>query len=378
MANKLLSNNSVDFWKEVRVLNNSKASLPCTVDGTSGTQHIAEVWRKHYSNIFNCINSDLFKVGNVKCDDNMVIMPQEVDKAINKLSNNKASGLDGITAEHLKYASARTSPLLRLCFNGFMIHGVLPDSMLSVVLVPVIKDKAGKVGSLDNYRPIALASILSKVMEMILLDKIIKYIDSSDNQFGFKPKHGTDLCIYALKEIVNKYRLQNSSVLMSFIDASRAFDCINHRKLFIKLSKKGVPGYIVRILAYWYANQTMSVKWGNSVSEPFGVSNGVRQGGILSPILFNLYMDDLSKELNAYKTGCWLGDNLINHLMYADDLVVLSPSSAGLQQMLNICTEYGIENDIKYNASKSVVVICRTKEDKGQIFPLTHSVISFK
>ena len=118
MANKLLSNNVVDFWKEVRVLNNSKASLPCTVDGTSGTQNIAEVWRQHYSNLFNCINSELYKVGYIKYDENMIIMPQEVDKAINKLSKNKASGLDGITAEHLKYASAKTS-LLGLCFNGF-------------------------------------------------------------------------------------------------------------------------------------------------------------------------------------------------------------------------------------------------------------------
>ena len=77
---------------------------------------------------------------------------------------------------------------------------------------------------MDNYRPIALASIISKVVERILLDRITGYLSSCDNQFGFKPKHGTDMCIYALKEIVNLYRAKNSSVLLCFIDASKAFD----------------------------------------------------------------------------------------------------------------------------------------------------------
>jgi len=101
---------------------------------------------------------------------------------------------------------------------------------------------------------------------------------------------GTDLFIYALKEMVIKYRGQNSSVLMCFIDASKAFDRVNHGKLFIKLSQRGVPKTIVRILAYWYSHHNMQVKWGQSVLAPFGVSNGVRQGGILSTVLFNLYI----------------------------------------------------------------------------------------
>ena len=127
-------------------------------------------------------------------------------------------------------------------------------------------------------------------MERILLDRVAEYINSFDNQFGFKAQHGTDLCIFALKEIVNKYIGCNSSVLMCFIDASRAFDRVNHRKLFIKMKQRGVSGYIVRVLAYWYAHQTMLVQWGGSISAPFGVSNGDRQGGILSLVLFNIWM----------------------------------------------------------------------------------------
>ncbi len=84
-----------------------------------------------------------------------------------------------------------------------MTHGLLLVSMLSVALVPVIKDKAGKVGSLDNYRPTALASVVSKVLERILLDRVYVYLRTLDNRFGFKAERGMfckHLCIYVLKE----------------------------------------------------------------------------------------------------------------------------------------------------------------------------------
>ncbi len=177
------------------------------------------------------------------------------------------------------------------------------------------------------------------------------------------------MCIYALKEIVGSYRRQNSTVFLCFIDASKAFDRINHEKLFLKLLARGVPKYILRILIFWYANQAMRVKWDNAVSAPFHVNNGVRQGGILSPILFNVYMDDLSRQLNACNTGCIVGNTVVNHLMYADDLVILSPYSAGLQDLLKVCSQYGNDYDIKFNAKKSNVMIVRSKEDKKLVFP---------
>lgn len=369
MADKLLGNNVTGFWKEVRALNRGNTLLPCTIEGVSGTDNIAELWRQHYSALFNCVKSDPYNVGNIVNGEAVSITTKEVYQAITQLADNKASGLDQITAEHLKLASPKVAALLAICFTGLMTHGVLPDSMMSVSLVPVIKDKAGKVGSLDNYRPIALASVSSKILERILLDRLNYFISTTDNQFGFKAKHSTDLCIYALKEVVETYRRQNSSVLIGFIDASKAFDRVNHQKLFLKLSQRGVPGSIIRILAYWYANQSMQVKWGNRVSTPFGVGNGVRQGGLLSPVLFNLYMDDLSDQLRDCRTGCMIGNTLVNHIMYADDLAIFSPSSAGFQQLLNICSVYGVKFDVKYNDKKSVVMICRTKEDRDLTFP---------
>ncbi len=369
MAENLLCNNMNAFWKDVRSIHRSNVTLPCSIEGVSGAENIAELWRQHYTTLFNCVKSEPGKVEVVSSMDTGSITTNEVYQAIIQLKELKTGGLDQITAEHLKFASFRLVVLLAMCFTGFMIHGLLPESMLSVTLLPVIKDKAGKVGSLDNYRPIALASVVSKVLERIILDRLGVYLDTTDNQFGFKAHHSTDLCIYALKEVVDLYKRQNSTVIIGFIDASKAFDRVNHQKLFSKLRQRGIPNSILRISTYWYANQSMQIKWGNCVSDSFRVSNGVRQGSLLSPALFNVFMNELSEELSDCRTGCMLGNTTVNHYMYADDLVVFSPSSAGFQQLLNICSDYGIRYDVQYNTKKSVVMICRTKDHRDLNFP---------
>ena len=86
----------------------------------------------------------------------------------------------------------------------------------------------------------------------------------------------------------------------------------------------------------------------------FNVSNGVRQGGILSPYLFIVYIDDLSNMLNSAGIGCHIHNCCINHVFYADDICVIAPSPSGLQGLLNICAKFGLETDVEYNPIKSL------------------------
>ena len=165
---------------------------------------------------------------------------------------------------------------------------------------------------------------------------------------------------------------------MGFLDASKAFDRLKHTTLFRKLIDRRVPNYIVRIMMYWYANQTMCVRWSGIVSQGFHVTNGVRQGGILSPYLFNVYLDDLSIALSACRTGCSVGNSLINHLMcYADDLVIFSPSSIGLRALITVCEEYEVSHEMVFNHKKSVLLICRSKYMKNvyPVFTLNGKII---
>ena len=124
-----------------------------------------------------------------------------------------------------------------------------------------------------------------------------------------------------------------SNVYCCFLDASRAYDRISHKTLFNMLLSRKVPLIFIRLLAFWYKFQTLCIKWGQSISLFFSVTNGVRQGSVLSPYLFCVYVDKISKRLNSVKIGCKLKDMLINHLFYADDLCLFCPSSRGLQKL---------------------------------------------
>ncbi len=117
---------------------------------------------------------------------NKIVGAEEILDAILKLDINKTCSDDNIYAEYLQYASTRILHLLAMCLTGFLIHGIMPDTMISVILVPVIKDKTGKINSKANYRPIALASILSKIFEHILYKRLELYLLTNDNQYGFK------------------------------------------------------------------------------------------------------------------------------------------------------------------------------------------------
>ena len=122
----------------------------------------------------------------------------------------------------------------------------------------------------------------------------------------------------------------------------------------------------------------MCIRWGKTISSNFNVTNGVRQGSILSSYFFNVYMDRLSEKLNNMYIGCVTGALTINHLLYADDLVLISPSSRGLRTLLGECEQYGIDNDILFNANKSAVICFKstsTCDFKIPDFSLNENVI---
>ena len=198
----------------------------------------------------------------------------------------------------------------------------------------------------NNYRPIAIATALSKVLEQVLLSRLAMYLWIADSQFGFKRAHGTEMAIFVLKQTVDFYHNQHTPVYTCFLDAKKAFDRVNYWTLAKKLLDRNVPLHIVKLFIFWYREQEFMVRWGNSLSMTYRCANGIRQGEQLSPLLYNVYTDDLNHHLQATGVGCYVGGAWVNLLSYADDMVLLALTVTALQtwryvaHMLDLMTLY--------------------------------------
>ena len=370
LADHMKNHEINDFWKDIRKHSKSKSALSNCIDGVTGENAIADLWRDHYESLLNDSThhdekADVLQSFNNICSHaGMYVTMSEVLEVVKDLPNRKSSGLDGLNGESLKYADPLLCLLLSICYTCMFKHSYMPQSMINSIIVPLVKNRCGNLTDKNNYRPIALSSITSKVFEHIILLRLEEYLWTTDNQFGFKSGHSTDLCIYALSELIEYFKSRSTSVYVAFLDASKAFDKISHWTLFRKLIDRNVPMYLIKILCYWYQHQLMSVRWGYSISNVFNVTNGVRQGGILSPKLFNIYIDGLSNILNNSLIGGSLGGKRINHMLYADDLCIVSLSSAGLQKLLSICDEYCASHSITFNVKKSVCMFFKCTVNK--------------
>ena len=133
------------------------------------------------------------------------------------------------------------------------------------------------------------------------------------------------------------------------LHASKAFDRVNYCKLFRELLKREMSPLVLRLLLFMYTNQTLRVKWGSVMSESFTVMNGVKQGGVLSPVLFTVYTDGLLLRLQESGIGYHMGGHYACALAYADDITLISPSMTGLRKMSSICEQYASAYDILFN-----------------------------
>ena len=186
-------------------------------------------------------------------------------------------------------------------------------------------------------------------------------MQSSPYQFGFKARHGTDSCIFGLKEVIGYYLKSGSPVLVSFLDVKSAFDRVRYTKLFIKLIERGAPVYLVALLYQWYKSQFLVARWGSSVSEPFKMANGIRQGSVLSPYLFSVYVDGLNAELSRAKVGCHVAGVPMNNFSYADDIAIVGPSAKAVNKLLEVCDSFANRHDIMFSTTKSVCMLVQSR-----------------
>ena len=209
----------------------------------------------------------------------------------------------------------------------------------------------------QNYRAIALSSILGKILDNIIITSQRNVLKTSDLQFGYKSNCSTIMCSTLVIETIQYFTQMRSPVYVIFIDASKAFDRLSHIELFDILSERNMCPLIRRLLFNLYGNQQFQIRWNNCLSNMYNMTNGVKQGAVLSPILFTMYIDGLFYELKRAGVGCHINGEYAGAFGYADDIVLLSPSLCALKHSITLCEDYAKRFKILFNPIKSKLML---------------------
>ena len=167
-----------------------------------------------------------------------------------------------------------------------VLHGKAPLFLLVCSLVPLVKDNLGDLTASENYRAIAIGSLLLKLLDWVVLLLEGDKLSVDELQYGYQTMTSTTMCSWSLSATIEYYNCRGRALYGCAMDCSKAFDMVNWDHLFTKLLQRGLSPILLRLLVFIYRNQSCNVRWNGKFSHTFPVSNGVRQGAVSSPILF--------------------------------------------------------------------------------------------
>ena len=280
---------------------------------------------------------------------------------IKKLKRGKATGYDRISNEMLKSAPHNVLDTILRYINLCLEKGLISKTLCHDIIYPIFKD--GNRKDLGNYRGICISSAILKLITSLLNERLRSRVHKlkliSKNQIGFQPSARTSDHLLTLKSIVKKYvTIGEKKLYACFIDFKKAFDSIWHMGLFHKLKEIGLNGELLSLIENIYKNTRCSVRNNNYITQFFDFGKGVRQGCPLSPLLFNLYVNDIFALIdNSVQTPVYLKEEKVNALMYADDLVILAHTEKELQMSLNNLVEYCKRWKLSINTKKTKCMV---------------------
>jgi len=274
----------------------------------------------------------------------------------------KAPDWNGLQAEHLQYAHPCLIVIISKLFNVMLASNLVPDGFGCGLSIPIPKVTNRTVtATVDDFRIITICPILSKVFELCLATSLTSVLKSSSRQFGFKKGTSCNQGTHVLKSTVDFFTSKNTNVSLGAIDLSKAFDKLNHHDLFTVLINKGNPVGIVNILLNWFSKTTTCVLWNSFLSAPVVLTAGLRQGGILSPSLFAVFIDGIFDFLEKTMLVCFVNGFCINTLMYADDLIIIALTISDLRTLLNCCSAFFDNIDLPINFASASTLVADTE-----------------
>jgi hypothetical protein len=395
------TNNPTEFWKYIKQLGpHKKYMIPMQVRLDNGNLcadpvQVREKWLSDYMDLYNNFDEDgfdnnflesakeykefLFENNLENESINTDITMEELTKCIDKLKLKKAVGADAIPNEILKHEGIRS--LLLSLFNKILETGLTPSIWSDSILKPIPKGGNQDIYSPMSYRAISLISCMSKLFTALLAKRVMSYIESEytieEEQNGFRQNRSCVDHLFSLTSLVRNRLSSNKSTYTAFIDMAKAFDSVNRELLQVKLLEYNINGKLFTSLMNICMNTRACVKVNEMSTDWFDIRSGVRQGDSISPDLFNIYINDLAREIKACDRGIVIDDIKVNILLYADDIVLLADCEEGLGQLLKVLSEWCECWRLKLNIDKTKVVHFRpsTKRCTKKVFWFRESKI---
>lgn len=368
------------FWKSIKSITGQQFKQ---------TESIPAVeWFDYFKNLLNkevkipyefAVTVDDFTVshdaecdvcaGHVLGDDEMQLLNAQITTAeilncVKNMSNGKAPGVDGVVTEMIKCSASITVPYLKHLYNKVLTTGIFPKEWCQAVLSPL--HKKGIKSDPNNYRGIALLSVLGKIFTKIINNRLVTWMEQCtlqrEEQAGFRKGYRTVDNIFILQSLIQKYcSRKGGRFYVVFVDFSKAFDTVPHSLLFYQLMKKGVHGKVLNVLRSMYSSLESCVRTPGGITEFFKCSIGTRQGCMLSPCLFSLYVGELISMIDG--AGCRgtfvNGDIEIASLLFADDVVVGADTVGRLQKLIDVISAFSSKWNLAVSLPKTKVVVFR-------------------
>ncbi|XP_015115564.1 uncharacterized protein LOC107040136 [Diachasma alloeum] len=305
--------------------------------------------------------------------------------ALKALKNGKAAGEDEIAGEFLKYLPENWKVELWKVTQKGWETGSLMKGWEVARIFPI--HKGGDENDVGNYRGISLLNLGYKLLASIMADRLGCWLEKegklNESQGGFRRRRGTREQIFILNSLIgNSFKRKGGKLYAAFIDLKAAFDTVDRDLLLEKIWRVGIRARFYDMIKAIYRVSENEVITGEGITGRFSTVRGVRQGCPLSPILFNLFVDDIDDKWEGKgEGGTVLGGEKVFCLKYADDIVAVADDKAGLQSMLNTAEKYFRSNRLEINVNKTKIMVFnrggrKKKGEKWEIYGREVEVVS--
>ena len=296
------------------------------------------------------------------------IMKEEVEEAIRRLQEGKSPGADNIPAELLKHGGKATTSYVTAICRKIWETKQWPTEWTRSLIIPL--PKKGNLRQCSNYRTISLISHTSKIMLRIILNRLKNEAEQhlAEEQAGFRPGRSTVEQIFNCRILMEKHLQHQRDLCHNFIDFKKAFDRVWHKGLWQVLRNFGIEEGLIQTIEALYNTSSSAVLLNNEVGEYFKTTVGVRQGCLLSPVLFNLFLEKIMQEtLHDFHSTISIGGRSTNNLRFADDIDLMGGSEAELQELTNRLVNTAGAYGMEVSSEKSKVLVNSVRGTTAQI-----------